>query len=253
MKTKKKIAPWVWIAVLCVLGLLIRLGIPGYQFTAYILFGLAGVLLCYRLIAILKRRRPKMGSVFSVIVTIGLILGTVAAAVTAIPIAVAACGTPGPCQYVIVLGAGVNGTVPSLSLRNRLDAAYDYLIAYPEAICIVSGGQGPGEDISEAQCMYQDLTGKGIDPERIWMEDQSTSTRENLAFSLKLIEEKTGQRPKTAGVLSSEYHIFRAGMVAREQNLEAVGIPAKTSWVSLRINYFLREIAGVWYYMIFGG
>ena len=101
--------------------------------------------------------------------------------------------------------------------------------------------------------MFNDLTAKGIAPERIWMEDKSTSTWENIAFSLDLIEEKTGQRPQKAGILSSEYHIFRAGLVARSQNLEAIGIPAKTSWVSLRINYFLREIVAVWYYALLGG
>jgi uncharacterized SAM-binding protein YcdF (DUF218 family) len=85
------------------------------------------------------------------------------------------------------------------------------------------------------------------------MEDKSTSTRENIAFSLALIAEKTGQRPLKAGVLSSEYHMYRAKLVAREQGLEAIEIPARTSWFSLRINYFLREIVAVWYYVILGG
>ena len=101
--------------------------------------------------------------------------------------------------------------------------------------------------------MYNDLTGKGIDPERVWMEDNATNTRENIAYSLALIEEKTGVRPDTTGLISSEYHLFRAGLFAREQNLTAVGIPAKTSWFSLRLNYFLREIVAVWYYVILGG
>jgi len=152
-----------------------------------------------------------------------------------------------------VLGAGINGSTPSLSLRNRLDAAYEYLTAHPETICIVSGGQGPGEDLSEALCMYKDLTAKGIAPERIWMEDKSTSTRENIAFSLALIEEKAGQCPTKAGILSSEYHLYRAGLVAKSQGLEMIGIPARTSWAALRINYFLREIVAVWYYTLLGG
>jgi len=77
--------------------------------------------------------------------------------------------------------------------------------------------------------------------------------RKNIAFSLALIEEKTGQRPREAGVLSSEYHMYRAKLVAREQGLEAIEIPARTSWISLRINYFLREIVAVWYYVLLGG
>ena len=180
-------------------------------------------------------------------------MGILAAVITGIPIIRAATATPTACQYVIVLGAGINGSTPSMSLRDRLNAAHDYLTAYPDAICIVSGGQGPGEDLSEALCMYQELTARGIAPARIWMEDKSTSTRENIAFSLDLIEAKTGQRPQKAGILSSEYHIFRAGLVAQSQNLEAIGIPAKTSWLTLRINYFLREIIAVWYYTLLGG
>ena len=67
-----------------------------------------------------------------------------------------------------------------------------------------------------------------------------------------IIEEKTGARPQKAGILSNEFHLFRAGMEARRQGLEAIGIPARTSWLSLRINYFLREIPAVWYYALFG-
>ena len=235
------------------LGITVYFGIPGFSFTAYILFGIAAVIACWLLIGLLKRKHPKTAKILFSILSIGLLLGMIAAVITGIPIAKAASAAPEACRYVIVLGAGINGSVPSLSLRNRLDAAYAYLTANPDTICIVSGGQGPGEDLTEALCMFNDLTAKGIAPERIWMEDKSTSTRENIAFSLDLIEEKTGQRPQKAGILSSEYHIFRAGLVARSQNLEAIGIPAKTSWVSLRINYFLREIVAVWYYALLGG
>lgn len=253
MAKKKKKAGWIWVCIPALLGLLVYFGIQGFSFTAYILFGIAGIILCYQLIAALKKKRPKAAKILFCILSIGLLLGVIAAVITGIPIAIAMGGSEEPCQYVIVLGAGINGTVPSLSLRNRLDAAYDHLTANPEVICIVSGGQGPGEDLSEALCMYNDLTAKGIDPERIWMEDKSTSTRENIAFSLALIEEKTGQRPTKAGILSSEYHLYRAGLVAQSQDLEAIGIPAKTSWAALRINYFLREIVAVWYYALLGG
>ena len=120
-------------------------------------------------------------------------------------------------------------------------------------ICIVSGGQGPGEDITEAKCMYDSLVSRGIDPTRIWQEDKSTSTRENIRFSLALIEENTGSRPAQAAVISNEFHLFRAGLFAKEQGLDMIGVPAKTTWFSLRANYFLREIVAVWYYTILGG
>ena len=253
-KTKKKsFWSWLWVMLPVLLGITVYFGIPGFSFTAYILFGIAAVIACWLLIGLLKRKHPKTAKILFSILSIGLLLGMIAAVITGIPIAKAASAEPEACGYVIVLGAGINGSVPSLSLRNRLDAAYAYLTANPDTICIVSGGQGPGEDLTEALCMFNDLTAKGIAPERIWMEDKSTSTRENIAFSLDLIEEKTGQRPQKAGILSSEYHIYRAGLVARSQDLEAIGIPAKTSWVSLRINYFLREIVAVWYYTLLGG
>ena len=61
-------------------------------------------------------------------------------------------------------------------LKHRLDAAYDYLTEHPDVPVIVCGGQGPDESISEAQCMYEYLTKKGIAAERITQEDRSTST-----------------------------------------------------------------------------
>ena len=241
------------VALPALLGLLMYLITPSFRFSALILLGISALIVLFLLIKLLKKRKPKLAKVCFVLLCVGLSLGLLAAVITGIPIIKAAVAEPGACRYVIVLGAGINGSTPSLSLRNRLDAAYEYLTAHPDAICIVSGGQGPGEDLTEALCMFNDLTAKGIAPERIWMEDKSTSTRENIAFSLDLIEAKTGTRPTEAGILSSEYHIYRAGLVAREQNLKATGIPARTSWVTLRINYFLREIVAVWYYTLLGG
>lgn len=244
-----------WAALIWfLLGILIYNGIAGFSFTAYICFGLGALALCYQLLKLLAVKHPKAKMVLWWCLTVCLCLGLVLATVTGIFIGTAAAGSPDTdCDYVIVLGAGVNGTTPSYILRSRLNAAYDYLTANPDVTCIVSGGQGNGEDISEAQCMFEDLTEKGIDPERIWMEDKSTSTQENLAFSLALIEERTGQRPTTAGILSNDFHLFRAGLFAREQGLTPIGISAETGWLALEINYFLREIAGVWYYIIFGG
>jgi len=183
--------------------------------------------------------------------TICLCMGLLVAAVTGAQIAHAAMGTPhSECEYMVVLGAGVNGTVPSLTLKNRLDSATDYLHNHPGTVCILSGGQGPGEDISEAKCMYDYLVTRGIDPEFLWIEDQSTSTRENLEFSLNLIEERTGSRPNQLGILSSEYHLYRAALIAKEFGVSALGIPGKTTLPVLFVNYFLREIPAVWYYML---
>ena len=157
----------------------------------------------------------------------------------------------GEFQYLLVLGTVVEGTEPSAMLSDRIQGAYDYLTAHPDTICIVSGGKGDEVNLSEAECMYNELVEMGIDPARILMEDRATSTVENFQFSLALIEEETGVRPETLGVLSSEFHLFRARMFAREQGVTPIAIPAHTSDVATFAQYFLREIGMVWYYTLF--
>lgn len=245
---------WLMAMLLFLLmGALIRMT-PGFSFSSHVLWGCAALVLVYQILWWLKRKTPKLSKVLRRILTCCLCLGLMLAAVTGIFIGRAGKGdADADCDYVIVLGAGVNGTVPSLILSERINRAYEYLAENPDVICIVSGGQGPGEDITEAKCMYDRLVSKGIDPERIWQEDKSTSTRENIRFSLAVIEEKTGARPTEAAIISNEFHLFRAGLFAKEQDLAMIGVPAKTTWFSLRANYFLREIVAVWYYVFLGG
>jgi len=244
---------WLVVGILTLLGVFVRVALPGYHFSGYVILGAAAVAACILLLRIMAKRRPKPARILLTVLLCMLGIGLIAAAITGAVLVKAGAGQIVPCDYVVVLGAGVNGTVPSLSLRERLDAAYDYLTEYPESICVVSGGQGSGEDISEAQCMFQDLTARGIDKNRVWMEDKATDTRENIRFSLDLIEEITGNRPTQIGLVYSEYHLYRANLFAREENIISYGIPARTSWVTLRINYYLREIAAVWYYQLLGG
>jgi len=120
-------------------------------------------------------------------------------------------------------------------------------------IAVVSGGQGADEPMSEARCMYEHLVAMGIEEDRIWMEDQAASTWANLNYALDLIEEKTGTRPERIGLVSSEYHMFRASLLARDCGVEPIGIPARTSRFSQMVNHFMREIAGVWHYILLGG
>ena len=152
----------------------------------------------------------------------------------------------------LVLGTEVHGTEPSPMLADRIRGACDYLTAHPGTICIVSGGKGDEVNLSEAECMYNELTELGIDPKRILMEDRAASTVENFRFSLALIEEETGLRPEKLGVLSSEFHLFRARMFAREQGVTPIAIPAHTSDVTTFVQYLLREIPLIWYYTLIG-
>ena len=131
-------------------------------------------------------------------------------------------GEPG-LDYIIVLGAQVRGTTPSLALHWRIERAYEYLSGNPNTIAVVSGGQGSGEDISEAECMRRELVRRGIAEERILIEDKSTSTKENIAFSLEIIGDKTAK----IGVVTNNFHVWRAIKIARHAGAEdTVGIAA---------------------------
>ena len=251
MKKINSFIGWLAVLCLCAIGLFVYFGLSGCRFLGLFIWGIAGIVALFLLLMKFKKQHITAGKIMLWFFIVALILGFVAALVTGIIIGNAEKGTKNAtCDYLIVLGAGVNGTTPSLSLQERIDAAYTYLNANPDTICVVSGGQGNGEDITEAQCMFNALTEMGIPGSRIWTEEKSTSTLENIIFSLDIIEEKTGVRPDAAGILSSDYHLYRAEMVAREAGISPVCIPAKTSWAHLHLNYFLREIFVVWVYKL---
>ncbi len=144
----------------------------------------------------------------------------------------------------IVLGCRVKGERPSLMLQKRIDAAYRYLMLYPDAVCVLSGGQGNDELISEAECMFRGLTAKGISPERLIKEDRSTNTYENILFSRKLLEDKgiSGE----AAIVSNEFHLCRASLIAKKQGLETTSVSAPTS-LFLLPTYWVRDCLGVAY------
>lgn len=228
--------------------------VPGFDFSGLVFLCIAGVILIRLLIGLLTRAYPGAGK--AVLLCFNTLLGWGISLVlcTALVIVGASGGSPDVrCDYIVVLGAQVRQDGPSWSLQSRIDTAYEYLTAHPNVIAVVSGGQGADEPMSEAQCMYDHLVARGIEPERIWMEDKATSTWENLKFSLELIEKRAGVQPLKIGLISSEYHLFRAGLQAREFGITIAGIPARTDWVALRLNYYLRETAGVWHYILLGG
>lgn len=140
------------------------------------------------------------------------------------------------CDYVIVLGAQVRGTRVSRALKQRLDRAAEYLAEHPETTVIVSGGQGSGEDITEAEAMETYLVQAGIEPERIWKEEKSVNTVQNIRFSRAMIEEEN----PVIGVVSNDFHVFRAVHIAKSQGIEAQGLPAPTE-PFMRPHYMMRE------------
>lgn len=150
-------------------------------------------------------------------------------------------------EAVIVLGAGVNGTEPSLSLRTRLDAALQYLEENPDIPAVLTGGQGYGEEITEARCMYNYLTARGIDGGRLILEEQASNTAENFAFSRELLV-KQGVDPShdPVAVVTNDFHIARSKLIAARQGYGcAFGVPARLPWLHLSVNYYLREAAAM--------
>lgn len=156
---------------------------------------------------------------------------------------------PEPPKAIIVLGCKVRGTVPSLMLFRRIQAAYDALQEYPDAIAIVSGGKGENENISEAECMENELVRMGISKERIIQENQSTSTSENLRFSKPILEEKGID--KNVLIVTDGYHELRAQYLAKiEQLPECYGASAYTSFYLLP-TYWVREWFGLAHAFVF--
>ena len=144
-------------------------------------------------------------------------------------------------DYVIVLGAHVKGDVPSKALELRLKAALKYARENEDTILVLSGGQGFGEDITEAKCMENYLTAHGISQERLVLEEKSTSTKENLKFS----DELTGCSKKNTGILSNNFHVYRAVKLAEKLGYKhPYGIAAVSDPI-MQVHYVVREVAAL--------
>lgn len=141
-------------------------------------------------------------------------------------------------KYIIILGAQIRGKKITGSLKRRLDKGLRYLQENPETICIVSGGKGRGEAISEAEAMFAYLKDCGMDEKRICMEDKSTTTCENLIFSKQFIHDL---EKDSVGIVSNNFHIYRSMKMARILGYKKVfALPATVSLVVFP-NYMVRE------------
>lgn len=143
-------------------------------------------------------------------------------------------------DYVIVLGAGLRGSTMSTMLRYRMEKSLEYLELYPNTKVIVSGGQGPDEDIPEAEAMKDFLVMRGITEENIIMEDKSTNTMENLIYSKEIIEKDENYENKQISLITNGFHVFRAEFLAKRVGLELKGMPAR-SYIYAIPNFYVRE------------
>lgn len=142
-------------------------------------------------------------------------------------------------DYIIVLGAKVNGYELSVNLKDRLDKLLSIYNDYSNAKIIVSGGQGADEIISEAEAMKNYLIENGISESIILKEDKATSTSENIIYSKKIIDSYKEKNPKSL-VVSNDFHMYRMFILARKNEMNVDGLSAKTPFF-IKINFSVRE------------
>ncbi len=239
---------WCLAVVFLAISVLYLTVVPGVRFSGYLSAAAAGV--C-AFAAWLRR----FGSVLAWRIFCGFVsLGVLCFFAAEAAVLAGERTDPGQrADAVIVLGAGVYGTEPSPVLQSRIEAAADYLQAHPDLVAVLSGGQGPGEDLTEAEVMRQGLVELGIDESRLRMEEQSTSTAENFTFSKALLEEDGIKADKACiAVVTNEFHCFRAGMLARRAGLNVFGVPARTPHWWLGVNYHIREAFAVMKTLVLG-
>ena len=173
-------------------------------------------------------------------------MGLTAALVVLILMAAAARNHPAadaPPRTVIVLGCEVRPDGhPSVMLQSRIDAAYAYLSHHPDAVCVASGGLDDDEQITEARCIRDTLVAMGIAPERIYLEEASGSTYENLTFSAAVIADN-GLDTRVA-LATDNFHEYRGQFFARRAGLDPCSIGCTSYWI-LGPGYWAREVLGV--------
>lgn len=149
-------------------------------------------------------------------------------------------------DYIVVLGAQVRGDKVSTALEDRLKAAESYMKENPDTTAVLSGGQGPGENLTEAEAMYDWLTERGIGRERLIMEKESTSTWENLVNSRTLILEDRGLETLTGsgievGIVTNNFHVYRGTMLAACAEYPSVWGIAAESHSIMQLHFLVRE------------
>lgn len=189
------------------------------------------------------------GRVLKYLFVAGLVL--LAALVAFVCLAGYAMPAQGNERAIIVLGAGLRGEEPSGMLARRLDAALEVWQENPDAVLVVSGGQGPDEVIPEGQAMQQYLLRKGVPEEKILVEDKSTSTQENFRFSIRLLEEAGISASEPVAFSTSDFHCWRAAQYARKEGLSEVRCIPASSPPTMVVPSTLREAFAVLYYAAF--
>lgn len=155
-------------------------------------------------------------------------------------------------KYLVALGAAVHGDSPSLALTHRLEGALEYLVRFPDSKAILCGGQGKGENISEAECMYFWLCEYGISSDRLIMESESTTTMENLTNAFSIIRSLGDEPDGNVTLLSSAYHLYRAKAMAKLLGVDAKAVRGNPGYPVYMLNCYIREAFGLTHLWAFG-
>lgn len=240
MRTGEKIC-YILAVLLFLLGAAMRFIYTAVRFTGFLLWCAAAALV---LLALLGRwgRRWSWARWCRRLLLFLLLLGTLLfTGLEAWIVSNARTVWPGEPEAVVILGAGVNGTEPSLSLTSRLEAALYYIGQDPGQFpIVVTGSQGPGEDISEARCMTQWLMEHNVDPARILLEEQAGTTAENVAFSKALLAEHGVEPGAAVAIVTSDYHLCRARWMWGDGAYAVAAYMPEEYW-PLTLNYYVRE------------
>ncbi|MEE8706299.1 MAG: YdcF family protein [Oscillospiraceae bacterium] len=151
---------------------------------------------------------------------------------------------------VLILGSKVDGTEPSVDLQQRIDTAADWLLLHPNSIAVACGGKGTGEKVTEAEVIREKLLEKGIEPDRILLENRSVNTEQNLFYAKKVLLENNLSN-KEALLLTDDYHLYRALLIAKQNGLTAWGIGVSTPPLVFPA-LFARELFAVTKYFVLG-
>lgn len=147
-------------------------------------------------------------------------------------------------EIMVIFGCQVKENGPSALLRDRLDTALAYLEDHPDMTVVVSGGQGPDEPVSEAQCMYDYLTAHGVDGERIVLEDRSSNTWENIQYTLELFQSGEVEGSSKFLAVSNGFHLARIRMLWErewEGTYTLSTLAAPSSHLPSSLSMYLRE------------
>ncbi len=241
--------------VFLALAVLLRF-VPGLRFSALLCLCATAVLFIFYLLEHFARRGHRAAAWCELALIAALLLGFSLFTVleTMVVRGSFADESDAPVSAVIVLGAGVNGETPSLTLRTRIDAAAAYLEEHPDVPVVLSGGQGPGEAITEAECMRRALVRRGVDESRLYPEERSTSTQENLRYSRAILEELGVDPAQRVAIVTSDFHLCRVRLMwGGDTAAVPAHLPSALYFQCLTVNYFIREAFGLAAYFVYGG